>query len=295
MMPDGMGASLSNPTVCWDGFFATLLFNQLYLVSSLLALSLTGGMIYLVFVASRNAMSHMSRDNSAYERFMKERGLHGPDLSDASPGAFADLTDEEKATLEKMGSRLQSDAFEGKTHHASFLITQVIGAIFGTLLSLGQDPNTVLVSSLLQNLALLGAVCLWKPSTDARENIIYRDLMAIPLWSNICGFIAVHNPHAPALPVVWFLVVILVLVPFCVVHFALADKQHRPEAWTQEAWDRDREAVKESVAKAKRKVSDTAHKMWKAACPCATNEPNREEFAGAAPLEEGDGCQQEGQ
>ena len=111
--------------------------------------------------------------------------------------------------------------FAGKTYTRIFLYSRILIMFVTKFFSLSVDPSLILHFSLLGNLCLWAIVWIRPCSTDKREVLLYRDLMVLPVFSNILGYSAISSPNNPGLTAAWLCVTFLLVLPLTGVHFYL--------------------------------------------------------------------------
>lgn len=126
------------------------------------------------------------------------------------------------------GSLMMDSAFTGKTYSTSFVAVRTISTVFKAIFSLSNNAMTTLVPATIGNISVLAVILTARAGvcTDVRENVLYRDLIAIAIWSNICGFIAIGNPNMAGPPIAFFLVVVLLIIPLTMFDFRPVKRQH---------------------------------------------------------------------
>ena len=201
---DGLG-EIGAPQYCWN--------NYAHWIAVLVSFNLTSVFLVLPLSMGQQRAVRWSRERGLFQNELRAK------IQQADPHNMV-LTE----SMQRSAMRVCDSYFEGVTYSKPFLftlaITQVVNAYFG----MGGAQVALVLPQLLSNVVLL--VCVWykPPTTDERENLLYRDLMILPIWTNVLALST--SADATALPLVWFLVAFLVILPGTGYHFYIKNKQH---------------------------------------------------------------------
>ena len=202
---DGLGV-LGTPQYCWGS-------NWPHWLAVVLSFILAGIYATIPVTSVQQKAVRWSRERGVFQNEVREK------IRQADPNSKS-LTETNQRSI----MRAYDSYFAGVTYSRSFLLTRALTQVLNAYFSLAGGKEPIILPQLFCNLVLLACVWCQPPSTDARENLLYRDLMIIPIMTNILALST--STEATALPLVWFLITFLIIIPATSYHFYTTNKRH---------------------------------------------------------------------
>ena len=201
---DGLG-ELGTPQYCWGG-------NWGHWLACLLSLATVSSVIMMPLQMAAQECARWSRERGLFQNEIR------PKIVAIDPNHKL-LTEK----MQRTAMRFYDKQFKGVTRSRPFLAVKAVTSVLNAYFGMGSEAACA-VPQLICNIALLVFVWVTPPSTDERENLLYRDLMLWPVMSNILALVT--NPEATGLIVLWNLLTWFVILPGTAYHFHLKHKQY---------------------------------------------------------------------